>query len=78
MPSVEDVAGHITEIRDVENYIIPDNAQGELAVLAPLLSDRGHRPSVLAMMSRWISLLPPAMVPITAPRNCSSMPPSTA
>ena len=38
VPSVEDVAGHITEIRDVENYIIPDNAQGELAVLAPLLS----------------------------------------
>ena len=38
VPSLEDVAGHIEEIRDLKNYIVPDNAQGELAVLAPLLS----------------------------------------
>ena len=38
MPSVEDVAGHIDEVRDLKNHIVPDNAQGELAVLVPLLS----------------------------------------
>ena len=38
VPSVEDVAGHIDEVRDLKNHIVPDNAQGELAVLVPLLS----------------------------------------
>lgn len=38
VPSVEDVAGHIEEVRDLKSYIVPDNAQGELVVLAPLLS----------------------------------------
>ena len=38
VPTVEDVAAHIDEARDLTDYIIPDNAQGELAVLGKLLS----------------------------------------
>lgn len=38
VPSIEDVAGHIDEVCDLTKHIVPDNAQGELAVLVPLLS----------------------------------------
>ena len=38
VPTAEDVAAHIGEARDLTDYIIPDNAQGELAVLGKLLS----------------------------------------
>ncbi|BBX67454.1 SDR family oxidoreductase [Mycolicibacterium psychrotolerans] len=38
VPTAEDVAAHIGEARDLTDYVIPDNAQGELAVLGKLLS----------------------------------------
>lgn len=38
VPTAEDVAAHIGEARDLTDYIVPDNAQGELAVLGKLLS----------------------------------------
>ncbi len=44
VPSVEDVAGHVEQIRDLTDYIVPDNVQDELALLAPLLSQLPARP----------------------------------
>jgi len=38
VPTAEEVAEHIGDIRDLTNYIVPDNANGELAVLGPLLT----------------------------------------
>ncbi len=38
VPDVEDIAANIDHIRDLTNYIVPGNAQEELALLAPLLS----------------------------------------
>lgn len=38
IPTAEEVAAHLDEVRDLGQYIVPDNANGELAVLAPLLS----------------------------------------
>jgi len=38
VPSAEDVAAHIEGIRDLTDYIIPGDANGELAVIAKLLS----------------------------------------
>lgn len=38
IPTVEDIATHLSQIRDLTNYTVPDNVQDELAVLAPLLT----------------------------------------
>lgn len=38
IPTVEDVAARVGQIRDVTEFIIPDNANGELAVIGKLLS----------------------------------------
>lgn len=38
VPSVEDIAENMEQIRDLSTYTVPGNAQDELALLAPLLS----------------------------------------
>ena len=38
VPSVEDIAENMEQIRDLSAYTVPGNAQDELALLAPLLS----------------------------------------
>jgi NAD(P)-dependent dehydrogenase (short-subunit alcohol dehydrogenase family) len=38
VPTTEEVAEHLAQIRDLTNYVIPDNANGEIALLGPLLT----------------------------------------
>jgi NAD(P)-dependent dehydrogenase (short-subunit alcohol dehydrogenase family) len=38
-PSVEDVAGHLDEIRDVGDYVVPGNNTDEIMLLGQLLAD---------------------------------------
>ncbi|GLP76838.1 serine/threonine protein kinase [Mycobacterium antarcticum] len=37
VPTAEDVAAHMDQVRDLSDYIIPDDANGELAIIAKVL-----------------------------------------